>query len=87
MEKSEVTILKIKKNIKKIPPAKLDEVNNYIEFILSKLQIKSSKRIIKLEGIWKGLGFEKIDDLESDIRKLRVESSLKIADRVKRWNI
>jgi hypothetical protein len=87
MENSSATILKIKKNLKKIPASKLDEVNDYLEFILSKFQIKSSKNIIKFEGIWQGLGFEKIDNLEAEIRKLRDESTIKIADRVKRWNI
>jgi hypothetical protein len=86
MENSSTTLFKIKKNIKRIPPEKFEDVNNYLESILLKLQIKSSKNIIKFEGIWKGLGFEKIDNLEAEIRKLRDESTLKIADRVKRWN-
>ncbi len=30
-----------------------------------------SPKIGKMEGIWKGLGFEKITDLESEIRKIR----------------
>ncbi|MCP4213029.1 MAG: hypothetical protein GY765_00145 [bacterium] len=32
------------------------------------------RKTIKFEGIWKGLGFEEITDLEQEIRNIREES-------------
>jgi hypothetical protein len=45
----------------------------FFEFVLQKSKPKE-KNIAKLEGIWKGLGFEKINNLESEIRDIRKKS-------------
>lgn len=43
--------------------------------------------IVKLEGIWKGLGFEKINNLEGEIKKIRQNSGKLLTKRINKWNI
>jgi hypothetical protein len=86
METSAVTIDKIKLKLEQVPQEKLTEVHDFIEFILLKSKPKP-KKIVKLEGIWKGLGFEKINDLESEIRKIRQKSDKLMSERIHKWNI
>jgi hypothetical protein len=77
---------KIRKNLNKIPPNVLKQVSDYIEFLLEK-HARHERRILKFEGIWQGLGFEKLVDLESQIRDLRKETNDSLLKRVDRWNI
>lgn len=77
---------KIIKSLKKIPPNKLGEVNDFIGFILYKYK-HQPRKTVKFEGIWEGLGFEKITDLESEIRHFRKRTTEKIIERVEKWNI
>jgi hypothetical protein len=85
MATSNVSIYKIKQNLSKVPEDKLKEINDFIELIIkSKIQ---SPNIVKFEGIWEGLGFEKINDLESDIRQIRKEATKSMLERVYKWNI
>ncbi len=55
-----------------IPEQKLEEVSDFIDFIIVR-----SKKILSetgtLEGIWKDKGFEKIQDLEAEIIEVRKE--------------
>ena len=75
---------KIKQKLSKVPEERLKEIDDFIELILkSKVH---SPNIVKFEGIWKGLGFEKINDLESDIRQIRKEATQSILERVCKWN-
>lgn len=55
-----------------IPDSKLDRVHLYIETILreSHLPEKSSQ---SLKGIWSDKGFEKILDLENELKEVRKE--------------
>ncbi|MBW1802668.1 MAG: hypothetical protein JRJ85_18280, partial [Deltaproteobacteria bacterium] len=62
------------------------EVNDFIEFILMKTENNQLKRVEKLEGIWKGLGFERIFDIEKSIREIRSESEKSISDRIAKCN-
>ena len=87
MELEKLNVNVVKQNLLKIPKTRLAEINDFIEFILSKTDSSKMKRIARLEGIWQGLGFEKIDDLDKDIRDIRDESENLLAERVKRWNI
>lgn len=87
MEPEKININIVKQNLLKIPKAKLAELNDFIESILMKTNSCKSKRIGKLEGIWQGLGFEKIPDLDKNIRDIRNESENLLAKRVKRCNI
>jgi hypothetical protein len=73
MELHEMTLNKTKTRLEIIPGDKLEEINDFVEFILFKSKHRP-KKIVKLEGVWEGLGFEKIDNLESEIRKIRDKS-------------
>lgn len=84
MKEPKVDLKKIRRNLMKIPADKLSEVNDFIEFILARK--KNPKNIIKFEGIWKGIGFENITNLENEIRKLREESTKSLLKRVSKWN-
>jgi hypothetical protein len=82
----EINIAKVKKNLFKIPKARLLEVNDFLEFILMKTESSTPKRIEKLEGIWEGMGFDRISDLDNSIREIRGESEKAILDRLAKWN-
>jgi hypothetical protein len=43
-----------------IPPHKLDEVEDFVSFILTRKKIKA-KGVVKLGGILEGMGFEKLN--------------------------
>lgn len=81
MNKTDLGIYKIKQKLSKVPEERLNEVNDFIEFILMKSK-KGGSTIIKFEGIRKGLGFKNINDLESEIRQLRKETTESIQRRV-----
>ncbi len=81
MSQLNLTVDKIKQKLSKIPEEKLIEVDDFIDFLLVKTQ-KSSPNIVKLEGIWEGLGFEKIQNLEADIKKIRKDISGSILKKV-----
>ncbi|MCK4763807.1 MAG: hypothetical protein KAW12_16515 [Candidatus Aminicenantes bacterium] len=85
MNTTAVTIDQIKSKLSQIPIEKLPEVYDFVEFIRIRSRPKA-KNIIKLEGIWKGLGFEKINDLESEIRKIRRDSEKQLIGRIDKWN-
>ena len=81
-----MTINKIKSKLAEVPVEKLPVIFNFIEFVLQKSKPRP-KNIVKLEGIWKGLGFEKINNLESEIRDIRKKSGQMMSERIKKWNI
>ena len=81
-----MTLQKIKTKLARVPEDKLMEIDDFVDFILFKTK-PGSKNIAKLEGIWDGLGFEKLDNLESEIRKIRKESGQSLSQRIERWNI
>jgi hypothetical protein len=81
METTTMTINKIQSKLVQVPHDKLDEIYDFVEFVLKKSKPKK-KKIVKLGGIWKGLGFEKINDLESEIRKIRQQSDRLISGRI-----
>ena len=86
METEETNISKVKQNLYKIPKAKLAEINDFIEFILMKTESSRLKRVEKLEGIWNGLGFERIPDIDKSIREIRSESEKSMLDRIANCN-
>ena len=74
MDTSTAKLAEIRKELSMLPDDKLDEVKNYIESILS--QTKSKKKtIVQLKGIWTNKGFEKINNLEKEVRTNRNELS------------
>lgn len=82
----EINIAKVKQNLFKVPKPRLAEVNDFIESILMKTESGRLKQVKKLEGIWKGLGFERISDLDNSIREIRSESEKAMLDRMKKCN-
>jgi len=74
MSIANINVYKIKQKLSKIPEDRLEEINDFIDFILMKAQT-NVPNIVKFEGIWKGLGFDKITDLESEIHKIREEAT------------
>lgn len=86
METEETSLTKVKQNLLKIPKGRLDEVNDFIEFILMKTESRRLRPVEKLEGMWKGLGFERISDIDKSIREIRRESEKSILDRIAKCN-
>jgi hypothetical protein len=74
MKNQGITIAKVKQKLYRIPPDRLQEIDDFIDFVLTKPLSRPSRRIEKLEGIWKELGFERILDLDQSIREIRIES-------------
>lgn len=58
------------KDLTSIPDSDLDEIQAYVRTILSKADRPPRSRR-SLEGIWRGKGFEKIVDLEAELREVR----------------
>ena len=82
MNNEGISITKVKQKLYKIPPDKLQEIDDFIDFLLTKTRSRLSKRIEKLEGIWDGLGFERILDLDKSIREIRGNSEKSLLDRI-----
>jgi hypothetical protein len=78
MSTTGLKVAEIKKDIALLPEDKLDEVKDFISFVLSKNKEKK-KNIVQMKGIWKGKGFDKLNiDKELKVaRKEMVESILK----------
>lgn len=74
----------IMRELSYVPPERLNEIDAFIKFILSqsKTRINNRKREPKtLAGIWKNKGFEKITDINEEIRNLRRELGNQILER------
>jgi len=78
MSTTGLKVAEIKKDIALLPEDKLDEVKDFISFVLSRNKEKK-KKIVQMKGIWKGKGFEKLNiDKELKVaRKEMAESILK----------
>jgi hypothetical protein len=78
MSTTGLKVAEIKKDLALLPEDKLDEVKDFISFVLSRNKEKK-KKIVQMEGIWKGKGFEKLNiDKELKVaRKEMAESILK----------
>lgn len=83
---SVLTKYAIMRELSYVPPERLNEVETFIKFILfkSKTRMNNRKREPKtLAGIWKNKGFEKIANLDEEIRNLRRELGNQILERHK----
>ena len=83
----QLTISRIKQKLHKIPPERLEEVCDFIDFILTKETSRNDKKVEKLEGIWQGLGFEAISDLDKSIHEIRKEAETALLERISRCGI
>lgn len=88
MKPNENTLKKfeIMRAISYVPDERLQEIESFIKFILYQSKIKTGKRKKEpatLAGIWKNKGFDKIPDLDKEIKKMRKELSTQILDKFK----
>ncbi len=58
--------------LSRIPETSLDRVKRYLDSVLQDIQV-SVPTNQSLKGIWKDAGFEKIVNVEEDIRNIRHE--------------
>ncbi len=66
--------IEIMKKISQIPDQNLQDIDIFLNGLLKKYKIEAPKPI-NLKGIWKDKGFEKILDLEAEIKSIRKELS------------
>ena len=74
MQSTAMRKMELMHNITKLPDQKLGEVEKFVKSIWAQLEVAPSKPI-SLKGIWKNKGFEKISDLESELKLVRSELS------------
>ncbi len=74
MKTSAVKRTMIQKQLSILPQEKLQQVSDFVEFVLFQSKVEH-ERVVKLGGIWKNLGFEKIDNLEAELHKIRQDAS------------
>ncbi len=72
MQTSAVKKMELINKIAKLPEQKISEVDSFIQKLLAQLEFKKPEPI-SLKGIWKNKGFEKIVDLETEIKNIRHE--------------
>lgn len=72
MQTKTLKIDEIYKELTKLPDEKLDEVKDFIDFVHFKSQAEK-KAVVKLKGIWSGKGFEKIQNLEAELKSAKRE--------------
>jgi len=64
-------VSELNKKLSQLSPEKIEEVKDFVDFLVS--HHKQKKKIAKLYGIWGGKGFEKIANLEADIKDAKKE--------------
>lgn len=81
MQNTGVKLAEIKRKLSRLPGSKLDEVNDFVGFLLSRHK-GEERRNIQMKGIWAGKGFEKID-VQKEIKSLRKDISKSILKKGK----
>jgi hypothetical protein len=79
MYKPGLKLTEMSKKLSMLPDDKLDEVKDFIGRILAQNEIKQG-RIVQMEGIWEGKGFEKLN-LEQEIKAVKSDLSKSILKR------
>ena len=79
MQDTSMKLNEIKKKLSRLPDHKLDEVDDFVGFLLSKEKEQMGK-IVQMKGVWAGKGFEKLN-LQKEIKKVRQELSKSILKR------
>ena len=72
MQTAAVKKMQLINKIAKLPEQKISEVDSFIQRLLAQLEFKKPEPI-SLKGIWKNKGFEKIADLEGELKTIRQE--------------
>ncbi len=81
MQNTGVKLVEIKRKLSRLPSGKLDEVNDFVGFLLSRDK-REGRRTIHMKGIWAGKGFEKVD-VKKEIKSLRKDISKSILKKGK----
>lgn len=69
MQNTGIKLAEIKRKLSRLPGSKLDEVNDFVGFLLSRDK-REGRKNIHMKGIWAGKGFEKVD-VQKEIKSLR----------------
>ncbi len=77
MQTAAVKKMELINKIAKLPEQKISEVDNFIQKLLAQLDLTKTEPI-SLKGIWKNKGFEKIIDLEAELKNIRRELGVSI---------
>ena len=72
MQSNAIRKIELLNSLTKIPDQKLNEVEKFVKGILAQLKVEGPKPV-SLKGIWKDKGFEKIPDLETELKKIRTD--------------
>lgn len=72
MQTAAVKKMQLINKIAKLPEQKISEVDSFIQEIFAQLELKKPEPI-SLKGMWKNKGFEKIADLEDELKSIRQE--------------
>ena len=81
MQNTGVKLAEIKRKLSRLPGSKLDEVNDFVGFLLSRDK-REGRKNIHMKGIWAGKGFEKVD-VQKEIKSLRKDISKSILKKGK----
>ena len=73
MQNTVIKLTEIKKKLTRLPVEKLDEVENFLGFLLSRHEKKGAD-VAQMKGIWAGKGFERID-IQKEIKRARKDLS------------
>ena len=76
--------IEIVRQLSQVPSERLSDIESFVKFILFQSNIKTPskpKEPKTLAGIWKNKGFEKIKDLDREIKSLRKELGNQILER------
>ena len=86
MREQAITLTMLKQRVFALPANRLQEAYDFLDFLIIKTPPEHAKRIKKLEGIWEGLGFERIGDVEQEIRAIRHDAEQSILNRINKCN-
>ena len=81
MNSTAIKRIEIVNRLSFIPDNQIDYIKTFLEFILFRMGNTAKKNTRSLQGIWKNKGFEKIIDLESEIKAIRQELSESILNK------
>ena len=87
MQEYPMTITMLKQKVSDLPENRLQEVYDFIDFLVRTKSPEPMPRIKKLEGIWEGLGFERLSDVEQEIRDIRQHAELSLHARIDKCTI
>jgi len=81
MQNMGIKLAEIKRKLSRLPGHKLDEVDDFVGFLLSRNKGERKKNI-QMKGIWAGKGFERVD-VQKEIKSLRKDLSKSILTKGK----